>query len=244
MRKIIYSIVVALLTLTTVRAEELTAEQFLDIVRKPPRAESWAKMQGDIIHKERNKKTISAPIYLAIKFTPNRLLGQVVINNDFGYMIGQAYTQGADSTSVISMNDENGIYKYKLSDFGVRPDDLTMSFLYWDFVEELESTTIKGQKTRLMILESPNKNTLVKVYISSNYYFPLKVEWFKKVEKNSEYYRKLEITSFQKKNDFWLIKGLTVSGPGWKTLIKFNDTDAELMNDASKNIFLNLNANK
>jgi hypothetical protein len=212
-----------------VPSAKLGAVEFLKIARRPPIEESWAKMQGEISHKRGSSDTIRYPIYLGIRFTPERTLAQVVANKNEFYLIGQAYSDKPESTTIIVNRPEKD--KSVLADCGIRPEDLTLSFLYWSFQKELKSGEIKGYPCRIFQLLSPDKKESATVYISSQYFFPLKVEWFKTSDGNEppKPERTLEIKSFKKgaNENFWIVDTLEISGPGFRTKIDFPESSAD-----------------
>jgi hypothetical protein len=211
-----------------IQGEKLDAAGFLKISRRPPLEESWAKMQGELSHKRGSSDTVKYPVYLGIRFTPERTLAQVVANKNEYYIIGQEYSDKPESTSIIVNRPETD--KSVLADCGVRPEDLTLSFLYWPFQKEMESENIKGYSCRVLQLLSPDKKESATVYISSQYFFPLKVEWFKNSNGNEspKADRTLEVKSFKKNTNenFWIVDTLEISGPGFRTKIDFTESSA------------------
>lgn len=216
--------------------KELDSAKFLQVVRRPPGRECWAKMNGTAWHRRRGQKMSEASLFLGILFTPQRTLAQIVIGGKQGYYVGQKYAPGCELTSIIPLR-KGGYKQSLLADFGLRPEDLTMTFIFWDFVRELPRESIKGQECRVFLLRSPEKakQELVRVFISARYFFPLKVEWVK--GEASKAYRYLEVTSFRKENDFWLVSSMNLYGPGWRTRIKFSDTDAGFKDKLPKDLF-------
>lgn len=205
---------------------KLSPIQFLELVRNPPKRDSWASMSGTITHKRKGKKIVKMPIYFGVKFSSSMTLGEVVIDNTEGYMIGQQYREGSDATSVESIGTIPNGSESKLAECGLQPEDLTMSFLYWRFVKELEPETIKLQDCRVLLLKDISGSKLVKVYISKEGLFPIKVEWYdgEYAEGNKE--RTLALTDFEKDDDYWVVTELRLSGPGWRTNVEFNETKA------------------
>ena len=58
--------------------------------------------------------------------------------------------------------------------------DLTLSFIYWPLVQEVEGDSVKGLDCRDMILKSPDFTGLqewVRCSISTEYAYPLRAEW-------------------------------------------------------------------
>lgn len=209
-----------------VSPERMDSQQFLDSTRQFGRNRSWGAMSGTISHLRKGSPAIATTLYMGILFAKERTLAQIVIANKQGYLVGQDYLDPAAGTSVLPIN-KNGYKQPLLAEFGIRPQDLTMSFVYWQFVSELPEERIKGLTCRLFILKDYKSTEHVKVFFSSQYGFPLKVEWFKeKYTTESEPYRTLEVLSFKKEKDFWLVSELNLFGPGWRTKINFEKTDA------------------
>lgn len=211
-----------------IQGAKLDAADFLKIARRPPLEESWAKMQGEISHKRGTADTVKYPIYLGIRFTPERTLAQVVANKNEFYNIGQAYSDNPENTSIIVNRPDKD--KSVLADCGIRPEDLTLSFMYWSFQKELKSEDVIGTPCRIFELLSPNKKESATVYISSQYFLPLKVEWFKVSNRKEpiEPDRTLEIKAFKKdpSEKFYLVYTLGVYGPGFRTKIDFPEASA------------------
>jgi hypothetical protein len=211
-----------------VQGAKLDAAGFLSIARRPPIDESWAKMKGEILHKRGTSDTVKYPIYLGIRFTPERTLAQIVANNNEFYNIGQAYSDKPENTSIIVNRQEKD--KSVLADCGIRPEDLTLSFLYWPLQKELKNDSIKGYPCRVFQLLSPDKKESANVYISSQYFFPLKVEWFRNSngKESSIPSRTLEVKSFKKdpNENFWIVDTLEIYGSGFRTKIDFTESSA------------------
>lgn len=208
---------------------ELTSVEFISVVRNPPGRECWAKMDGKATHKRDGSKTVSAPVHLGILFTPKRTVAQVKFKNEI-YNIGQSYGNPPTSTTESILEDD----KPQIGVFGIRPEDLTMGFIYWPVKVENEKESALGQSCRVFTMVSPAKDETAKVYISEEYFFPLKVEWSKLSEdgKSAEApFRTLEITSFKKEKDFWLVNSLGIFGPGWRTKIEFESRSAGFSKD-------------
>lgn len=205
-------------------AGELSASDFIYQVRHPAARESWSAMDGEVQHLRRGAEMITAPLYLGMLFSPERTLAQIIIDGKQGYTVGQTYGAGNGETSVIPMS-KKPYAEPLLPKFGLRPQDLTMTFLYWNLVREMPSESVKGSDCRVFELKSPDCKELVKVYISRKYFFPLKAEWFDSdARAESAPVRTLEVASFKKQDDFWLVNKLTLYGPGWRTKVNFDKT--------------------
>lgn len=218
---------------------DLSVQDFLYRVRHPAGRKRWALMDGEVIHRRRDKETVKAALYLGILFNPDRTLAQVVIDQRQGYMVGQAFSKGEDGTSIIPLNKESEANPV-IGNFGLRPQDLTMTFLYWKFDREFPEETAKMVNCRVFRLIAPDKQEAVKVWISREYYFPIKAEWTKVNEK--EPFRTLEVSSFKQQGSYGIIKRLELYGPGWRTRINFTETKIGTPEEGSipKNLFLKI----
>lgn len=213
--------------------KNVDSKSFLEKARRPPVQESWAKLAGKTMHRRADKESQEFPIYLGLRFTPERILAQVFVNENENYNIGQQYCSAPGGTSVIATNKNPG-GKSALGDFGLRPEDLTLSFMYWDFVSELDKDSVKGRECRVFILKSPTLQERVKIFIDAETCFPVKAEWIREDKENKgkeEIYRTIEITSFRKESDFWFVDSFVIYGPGWKTKVEFSDIAAGLAKD-------------
>lgn len=238
MKKFVIALIGGLMLLGAeqkIAAQQKDSEHFLDTARQPPGRECWARMSGTATHLRTGGKPEEAKLTLAILFTPARTLAQMMINDKQGYLVGQKYGSGADMTSVIPL-DKEGYKEPILAKFGLRPEDLTMSFIFWRYVRELPPEEVKGQECRVFVLKSPDAEPeFVQVHISAKYFFPLKVRWSKKDGEDA--YRFMEITSFRKESDYWMVGSLSIYGPGWKTRINFDNAQAGEQKDLPKDFF-------
>lgn len=212
--------------------KKLTSAQFLEKVRRPKFVDSWARMKGTAYHK-RNKITdkngkvkqkrrdAEVPVYLAMRFAKSAVVGQLLFNKSELYSIGQNFKEkdvNLSSTTVQIQAAKKG--EDSLKDFGLRASDMTMSFLYWKFESEEKEDSISLEDCRVMFLKS-SSGERVKVWLAVKYFFPLKVEWYKKDAKKS--YRTVEFDEVKKINDTtWTIKSFQIKNPGWKTTVDFD----------------------
>ena len=199
-------------------AEKLPLDEFMQRVRHPNPMATYAALDGRIQHRRSGEAAKSETLYFAVILQPER-------------MIGQTRKTGDSETSVIPMRgtaEENKLLGY----MGVRPSDLTMSFLFYPVLKELDSATVKGAGCRVVLLEAPDKSEQAKVYIASRYCFPLKAEFFKAGEK--EPYRTLEVNSFRQSNDLYYTDEISLYGPGWRTRINFDKSADVGPYDAAK----------
>ena len=208
-----------------VSPENWTAEDFLMRVRNPPGRDSWASMKGTAQHRREGARPVKASIEMGIFFTPVRTLAQIRFNSSEIYTIGQSYGKDG-STSVDSRIKNNA--KPQIGIYGITPEDLAMSFLYWDFRKEFPRETVRGQDCRVFLLASKDGRETVKAAISCEYFFPLRAEWFRGNE--TVLVRKLEAAAFKKEQDYWFVSKLLLSGKDWNTTIRFPEVAAGQFN--------------
>ncbi len=229
---------------TLAGAQTKSSEQFLAEIRSPRGSGTWSILNGTVKHRRRGKSTVSTMLRLAVLFTPKRMTAQTIIDNRQGYLLTQPFKAGAEPT-VVPLNEES-TKNPLLGEFGIHPGDLTMSFIYWKLKKELRMDTIMMSDCRVFLLESPDKKQLVKVWINVRYHFPLKCEWFKMpVTSKSEPYRSLEVSSFGEINDIWVVTGIDLYGPGWRTKVEFPGKEAGLISKGiPKKLFKSMGGKK
>ena len=210
----------SLLTAVLFAEEKLSSAEFLARARRPNPVDTFAMLSGKLQHR-RGGAPESMSVYFGIIIQKERSTGQLVFAGKEGYLLGQAKQKGG--SSVIPMQKSSDL----IDRTGVRASDLTLDFLYYDFLKEDKEETLGGfVSCRVMLLQSQDKKEFAKVYLSSTHYFPLKVEFFKTGEKTP--WRTLETGGFTQKNDLYYIRRLRLEGPGWRTRIEFDEADLGL----------------
>lgn len=205
--------------------KELSAEAFLALVRNPPGRRSWASLEGTVVHRREGARTIKAPLRLGLLFTPEQTIAQLDFNNGEIYNIGQML--GKNAKTVLNKQFPAS-RKALLPLYGIEPQDLTMSFLYWDLLREEKSQWVKGQNCRKFILkERAAKGKYLLVLISSQYFFPVKAQFYTADPSKATPYKTLEITSFVQKDNFWYPGKLRLEGDNWKSMVSFDKLDAD-----------------
>ena len=198
-------------------AKTLPADQFVQVLRSGGTGETWGRLTGTVAHRRRGKRPIEAPISFRSLFTAKAVVGQLVFREKELYQLTQSRL-APFSSSVETIG------KSTLADVGILPSDLVMNFIYWDFKGEEKSQTIRMQDCRVLLFESPKTKDLVKVYASAAYIFPIRVEWMDK--KTGKPFRVLDVNGLEKVNDLWVVSEVVVSGPGWKSIIRFKKLEA------------------
>jgi len=213
-----------------------STKQFLTITRNNHPEKTWAILIGTVSNRRRGISSInSANLKVGMRFTNSRVLTKITIKEELegiieSYMVGQPYN--GQPASILS-SDKN---MFLLGEFGLRPEDLTMTFLYWDIKKEFKNESVKGFACRVIGLINPKTKEFVKVYISTKYYKPIKVEWFK--ANQTDAYRNVIVTSFETKGSLGAPSKFILYGPGWRTKIDFDKIKLGYTKDGiPKNIF-------
>ena len=192
--------------------------KFLDLVRRNHPVDTWAMMSGEVSHKRKGSSVITTPIKLNARFTGTRWLSKIIIgegHKEESYTVGQPYNGDAPSVITSVSSPESS----ELANYGLKPEDLTMAFLYWKFEKELDKTALKGMDCRVLLLSNPETKEQVKVYITSDYYYPMEAEWVRAGEK--EAYRTFYINSFTEVGKLWAPCSFYLCGPGWRSNVEF-----------------------
>ena len=207
-------------------------QTFLKLVRYPQVQASWATLEGMLRLKKSGEKKVKVPIELRAAINHERISAQLIFNKKERYRIHQKFIGEAESTT-ITLERQQDVGKLSLTDTGLKPGDLTLSFLYWDFDSELKMDRVRGQRCRVVKLTRPGHDEYVIIWISRKYHFPLTVKWFFKDADDP--YRTLEFTGFEKTNTVWIIKELKISMPNQKSIVKFTNSTVHLV-DSGKPI--------
>ena len=110
---------------------KISAEAFLRMARRAPAGESWAKMEGTASHRRSGASTVKDTIRVGIRFTPKRVIAQLVFAGNEYYEMGQTFDTPPVFTQETDVPDKD---KTRLSLYGIQPSDLTLGFLYRDLV--------------------------------------------------------------------------------------------------------------
>ena len=226
-----------------VRNEDLPAKDFLKIARKAPASESWAKMEGYATHRRTGAKAIKDNIRIGIRFTSKRITAQIFFADKEFYELGQTF----DVIPVFTKDfSEKDITKSRIAMYGIDPSDITLAFLYREFVREEKSEAVKTFPCRVFVLKDKKTNGYVRVWLSTEYFFPLKVHWFNKSpEKNDKPIREMELGGVKKEDGFYVVSELLLFGTNWRTRIEFEKRSAGLVTEkqkSPKDLFLDRDA--
>ncbi len=202
--------------------ETLSAKEFLAEVRKPLRMDAWGEFTGKVTYKGKDKESVKGELRVRITFTQASMHTQIVLNDKNVYALEQTHKDGEKVTAKIEPPEKEE--KPGLFDFGVDPEDLTFSFIYWDFIEELPRKSSRLRECRVMRLKDPTGKGTVNVWFSAKHGFPMEAWWFK--EGQDKPWRKLEFKGAKRfENGLWFVKEMRLEGLDWKTQVRFDHVE-------------------
>ena len=91
----IYSALLAAMVLT---GTELPLAEFMNRARNPNSGSTFAALPGQIQHRRAGGKVENASLYFAIIILPERSSGQIILDDNEGYLIGQTRHSGDAET--------------------------------------------------------------------------------------------------------------------------------------------------
>lgn len=227
-----------------VDTKTMPVAEFLKITRRPPANEIWAKLEGEVQHRRKGFGTLKAPIRLGIRFMRGRVQGELAIDGkEEVYLLSQTYDTPPASTVLYkgrALEQEQA----KLRKIGLSPQDLLMGFIYTDFVREEAQQRVSVFHCRTLIMKSTDAGEFTRMYVSTDYCFPIKVEWFRTDPvKGAKPYRTMEIASIKEIKDKGLVfpAELSLFGSDWRTRVKFTAHDAaESGSSIPKDLFISM----
>lgn len=212
----------------------LPAQDFLALVRHAPSRETWSKLSGVAQHRRKGASVLKSKIRLGVRFTPSRIIGQLALDETEIYNLGQTFGNPPRSTREL-LGRALKPKEAKLGVFGLSPDDLLLGFLYNEMLAEDPPERVSLYNCRVFVMKKNANGEFTRVFISTDYAFPLKVEWFKTNPADNPKARPcrtLEIASVKEKGDFVLVSRLSLYGPDWRTRIAFDELDAGYSSDS------------
>ena len=196
-------------------------ESFLSRLRTQASGDTWARLDGTVRHiRRQNRKEAAAPLSFRTILGTKTVVAQLIFREKEICMLTQART-APYSSSVESGGNST------LEDFGLRPSDLVMNFIYWKCRGELPEETGGLQQCRVLAFENPDAAEEVRVFASAAYGIPLRVQWFERGGEKP--FRTMEVRSVKKVNDLWVVEELSVTGPGWRSTVRFEKFEAGYM---------------
>ena len=86
-----------------------SAEAFLRLARRAPAGESWAIMEGTATHRRSGSSAVKDTIRVGIRFTPKRVIAQLVFAGNEYYEMGQTFDTPPVFTQETDVPDKDKI---------------------------------------------------------------------------------------------------------------------------------------
>lgn len=198
----------------------LSPGEFLKRVRRPFVQEVWGTLSGEALHISEDRKKLESGLDMSILYTPEAITAAITLNGTDTYNILQKHAENSMAPAELTLPAKPN--RPTLFDFGIQAEDITLSFVCWEFLKEEGRDSVGRQKCRVMILKHPSDPKVVRVWFSEEFYFPLQAHWFYSDE--DEPWRRLEFKGFkQYEDDLWFVKTMYLRGAGWKTRLDFDN---------------------
>ncbi len=216
----------------------MKSEDFLEQCRKQLLGYSWVKLSGTINHVNKDgERTRPMTLKCAAQLIPNKITFKATINKEQSFKVEHLFGQKHD-TKILenSLKAENGFDK-----IGIKPTDLSLAFMYWDYIKEYEpkSVGVLGTKCRVLLLANPDGKELVKVWLSEQYLGPLQVHWLAGIKENDERnpLQILKFEDFAEKNKVWVPLESKISNGKGELQIKFKEVDAAFSQTVPEDLY-------
>ena len=199
------------------------AERFLAFTRERAALQnSFADLRGKVSHIKRNQgRPMEYPICFVVRFSKEKVQGKLAVGDGENHFFSRENTPDG---SVATKSNRSG--KTLLSELGFRIGDLAMDFLNFKFHSELAEARHKSSPCRVLLMRSPEGKP-VKVWIAKEYFFPLKAEFYNSIQDiNGKPERSLEITGFEKVNNYYVATDIALLTREFRSRIKFVNIQA------------------
>ena len=201
----------------------IPAERFLALTRERAALQnSFADLRGKVLHIKRNQgRPAEYPICFVVRFGKDKVQGKLTVGDGENHFFTRDNTPEG---SVSTKSNRSG--KTLLENLGFRIEDLAMNFLNYKFHSELSGGRHKSIPCRVLLMRSPEGKP-VKVWIAKEYFFPLKAEFYDSIQTiNNKPARSLEITGFEKVNDYYVATDIALLTKEFRSRIKFDNIQA------------------
>ena len=201
----------------------IPAERFLELTRERAALQnSYADLRGKISHIKRNQgRPAEYPICFVVRFGKDKVQGKLTVGDNENHFFTRDNTPDGQVAA-----KSNRFGKTLLSELGFRIGDLAMEFLNYKFHSELNSERHKSIACRVLLMRSPEGKP-VKVWIATEYFFPLKAEFYNSIRDiNGKPERSLEITGFEKVNNYYVATDIALLAKEFRSRIKFVNIQA------------------
>lgn len=201
-----------------VAAPAASTAKFMERVRTPFLESRVGRAEGEIQHRGTPEVPRRLPVTVTFRFGAAEARATATLGGSAPYAFVWRHGQ-AGSARIEEHPDDPPATVEQL---GLRAEDLTFSFLFWEVVEEGEREVIAGQPCRVIRLRDPADGGAVLGWFSEKFLFPLRLEWSRPGERDP--WRVCEFNRFGKLDDgTWFLRAMRLYGQGWKTKLTLDE---------------------
>ena len=205
-----------------VQLRDLPARDFLAVIRNPLRADAWSVITGKLTQARNGQPLLKGDVRLSIRLSERKMITQITLNERNTYILDQTYDR-SDTGTRLELDLPRQETRPGLFDFGLRPDDLSFAFFYWDFLAEDTTADDDRNGYRVMRLKHPQTpGATVKVWFNAKHGFPVEARW---LSPDGATERRLELKGAKRHaNGLWFVREMRLEdGQGqWKTMVRFD----------------------
>jgi len=206
-------------------------EEFLRQLRQPLKQDAWGEFTGRIVHVV-NDTTREGTLRVRVTFTPEELLAQIVLNDTNVYGLEQRHDSAGKTSQRLDLPPKEN--PPGLFDYGIAPSDLTFSFIYWTFVEELPEQSSRMRTCRVMRLKAPDGSGVVDVWFDATYGFPMEAKWYHAPSDKTPWRTLVMKGAKRHENGLWFVREMRLDGTNWKTRVTFDFVEKNAIGDGEK----------
>ena len=198
------------------------AETLLQMTRdRAALQQSYADMEGKVTHLKKNQGgAVNYPIRFVIRFGKEKVQARLLLDKSEVHDFERVLATGKSRTATNKKSDN------LLHSLGFRIEELAMNFLEYPVHMELPEDSYKTLKCRVILLRSPDDKP-VKVWIASEYLFPMRAEFYDSIRNiNGKPERTMEITSFKKVGEYYVATDIALLTAAFRSRIAFSKCSA------------------
>ena len=220
---------------------KLDDEDFIELARRALISTSWIKMSGNLNTRPAKAKRARYSIEIAAEIRPQKLVFKTTLADDQSVKVQHIYGDEHETKVLEPNTAKEDLYKQLM----IKPQDLSLSFMYWDMMKEYksESLGITRLKCRVFLMANPDiseanpEPEYAKVWISEKYLGPVKVMWCKGEIDFDKPQQILEFEGFTEKNKVWMPADIYIKNSFGEMQIKLKDHDGAFGPNSPKNLF-------
>ncbi|MEN9360035.1 MAG: Outer rane lipoproteinsorting protein [Verrucomicrobiota bacterium] len=210
------------------------SQEFLKTTRDQLLGNCWFKLAGNANFRGKDGKRLKLELGVSAELKPLELtflstLDQeaVKLHHDFGL-----------KKKTVLLEDGRLKLGSKYEALDIRPEDLSLSFLYWDFQMEYKRDSLGVALISCRVFKLANPDSLdeyAKVWISEKYLGPVKVEWYR--GSDDKPFQSLEFEEFTEVNKVWVPTIIKMSNAKGELQLKFDKIDAAFSKETPAHLF-------